>query len=50
MTERLSGVDMAVTSTSHIKIKKFVQNNNYKGHRSKHFVFDTHIQVSCAGL
>ncbi|ATF98302.1 hypothetical protein EVY06_16800 [Citrobacter koseri] len=38
------------TSTSHIKIQKFVQNNNCKGHRSKHFVIDTHYQVSCVGL
>ncbi|PUL91312.1 hypothetical protein B1M53_14455 [Salmonella enterica subsp. enterica serovar Dublin] len=38
------------TSTSHIKFKKFVQNNNCEGQRSKHFVFDTHYQVSCVGL
>ncbi|EHC77126.1 hypothetical protein LTSEMON_3347 [Salmonella enterica subsp. enterica serovar Montevideo str. S5-403] len=32
------------------EVKKFVQNNNCEGQRSKHFVFDTHYQVSCVGL
>ncbi|NDO83104.1 hypothetical protein CJP72_20735 [Citrobacter sp. NCU1] len=38
------------TSTSHTKIKIFVQNNNCREQRSKHFVFDTHYRVSCVGL
>ncbi|GDX04781.1 hypothetical protein OH773_06330 [Buttiauxella sp. WJP83] len=38
------------TSTSHIKNKIFVQNNNSKLHGSKYFVFNYRNQVSCAGL
>ncbi|RZN20386.1 hypothetical protein D9738_15435 [Escherichia sp. E10V5] len=38
------------TSTSHIKIQKFVQIHNSAGQRSKHFVFHTHNQVSFSSL
>ncbi|RUN98085.1 hypothetical protein EKN24_08060 [Enterobacter asburiae] len=38
------------TSTSHIKIKIFVQNHNKLWQRSKYFVISTPYRVSCASL